>query len=355
MSECIGIVGAGNSASALAAYLSHQGHSVAIYARDLARAPQFARKSITAEGRFSGTYPLQLVTSDWGEFMAACRTVFVATTADCYQEVAEAMDPHLKARHVIILFSSKLFGSRLFARALSGPEASRPLVLETDALFACRLQANGVVVVKGLKDWTYFAAPTREQTRAHGHELTRFFLGLEPADNLLQRGLTDFGAHAHATIMIANISRVDFKIPFLFYYGGLSERTVVLLEAVEAEIKDVARRYETAIIPMKDLLNRYYGCRTENLYAAMTSVPGYATIPGPESLNQRFLSEDVACTLVPLQELAQRAQVATPTLDAVVQLACLLTGRDLRAEGRTLSKLGWEGAPHETILKEIMA
>ena len=66
---------------------------------------------------------------------------------------------------------------------------------------------------------------------------------MEPAENLIQRGLTDFGAFAHPVITIANMSKIDRGESFLFYYEGLSERTICVLEAVELEFKAVARTY----------------------------------------------------------------------------------------------------------------
>jgi len=36
---------------------------------------------------------------------------------------------------------------------------------------------------------------------------------------------------------------------------------LILLEQLEEEFRSIAGAYETKIIPMKELLNRYYGCR----------------------------------------------------------------------------------------------
>jgi len=51
--------------------------------------------------------------------------------------------------------------------------------------------------------------------------MRRFFPGLEEAENIVQRGLTDFALFAHPSTMIANMTNVDRNTGFLFYYEGL--------------------------------------------------------------------------------------------------------------------------------------
>jgi opine dehydrogenase len=127
---------------------------------------------------------------------------------------------------------------------------------------------------------------------------------------------------------------------FLFYYNGLSELTIKLLEQVEQEIKRVALAYGTSIIPMKNLLDRYYGCKTESLLEAIRSVPNYMHSKSPDKLCHRFLIEDVACTLIPLAELAKKAKVKIPMIDAVVAIASTLLNKKIHNVARPLKKLG---------------
>jgi opine dehydrogenase len=54
----------------------------------------------------------------------------------------------------------------------------------------------------------------------------------------------------------------------------------------------------------------------------------------------RYLTEDVPCGLVPISELGRAAGVPTPTIDGLIAVVSAMIGRDLRAEGRTLARLG---------------
>lgn len=350
----IGIVGAGNAAHSLAAYLTALGHGVRLYARDRRKARAIdARGHIVATGKLEGAYRLEGVTSDPIELARECRTLFVATTADAYEAVARDLAPALRPGHELILFSGKFGGCLVVDHVLEQQGVRGVEVVETDALFASRLQQDASIWVRGIKKWNLFSAPTRSRTRRCGSILERYFSGLEPADNAVQRGVTDFGALAHPLTMLVNMNRVDRQESFLFYCDGFTERTIGLLERMESEFRSVARAYGTDLIPASDLLNRYYSCDQDSLLHAMRSVPNYRTSYSPTTLDHRYLCEDVGCTLVPVQQLARLAGLATPMVDSVLNLAGVLLDRDFAATGRNLERLGLGGKTRLEILEYL--
>lgn len=337
-----GIVGAGNSAHALACYLKGIGHDVHIYARSLDKVPHLRTGSIRAQGKLEGIFPLAGVTPDPKELAERCQTIFVCTTTDQYSDVFQAMGPFLSSGQEVILFSSKLGGSQLVEHQLLAMGRRGVKVIETDALFACRLQDDGSIWIRGVKDWTLYSCPKRSQTESYGQVVTKFFPNLEPADNLVQRGLTDFGALAHALTVLVNLNSIDRKDSFLFYYDGFTPKTIALLEEMESEFKAVAVAYGTRLLSASELLNRYYGCETGSLIEAMKTVPNYRFSLSPDSLHTRYLHEDVACTLVPLSQLAELAGIRVPVVLSVIAMASVIAGVEFLREGRTLERLGWE-------------
>lgn len=345
-----GVVGAGNSAHALSCYLARQGHRVYLYAR---RAQQLAHLGplprLRASGQIEGTFPLAGAGSDPRLLAQECSTLFVCTTATAYPNVIEQIGPFLHGGHTLILFSSKLCGSLEVERCLLQLGKPEVAVIETDALFACRLQADHSIWVRGFKGWNLFCSPRLSQTQAHRALIQRFFPQLEPAHNLLHRGLSDFGALAHALTVLVNVNSVDRGDPFLFYYQGFTENTVVLLEQLDGEFQSLARAYGCALLSASQLLHRYYQCETGSLLQAMRTVPNYRHSLAPTTLSTRYLSEDVSCTLVPAQQLARLAGLETPMLDSIVAMASVLHRVDYRQQGRTLEKLGWGGCSAQEI------
>jgi opine dehydrogenase len=336
-----GIIGTGNSAHALASYLSAAGCSVRMFTRSPIKADHInAVRHIYSEDRILGRFELAGAYTDAGAFADKCRNIFVATVATAYRDVAETLAPYLNSSHTIILFSGKFGGAREFQMKLQEKGLTDlPKIVETDSLFACRIVADSRVWIRGIKRWTLFSSVTKSETEACAPIIKAYFPGLTPATNLVQRGLTDFGALAHAPIALTNMHSIDRGEEFLFYYQGVTPRTVAVLEQMEAEFRTIAQAYGCELIPMKDLLDRYYGCDTTDLYTAMTSVPNYRHSLSPKTLNHRFFYEDVACSLVPFEQLARIAGKETPVLSSMISLATCVVGEDFRKTGRTLESL----------------
>ncbi len=354
----VAIVGSGNSGLALSSYLAQQGYPVHLLARSLDKVSNLASNmAVKSIGKVEGEFELASVTTSPAASVAKSRTIFVATVTTVYAEIARMLAPHLQDGQEIVLFSSKFAGSVEFTNvlALCGVDCKKRniSVIETDALFACRIQEDGSVWIRGFKDWTLFSAPTLSQTIAGRKIIQRFFPRLERADNIIQRGLTDFGAVAHTITMLANMNKVDRGEPFLFYHEGFTKRTIKLMEKLESEFRAVAEAYGTTLIPMPELLNRYYGCDTSSLYDALRTVPNYRHSQAPMELHHRYIIEDVSCSHVPIQGLAQKAGLSTPVLDSVVCFAETLLDIDFEGGGRNLSKLGWADLTRDEIVVQI--
>ncbi len=63
-------------------------------------------------------------------------------------------------------------------------------------------------------------------------------------------------------------------------------------------------------------------------------------IRAPSTLDYRFFTEDVPYGLVPLSELGRLAGVATPAIDAMIEICSALMDRDFRSQGLTLERVG---------------
>lgn len=342
--EAIGIVGGGNSAQALSAYLAERGFAPHIYIRDPSKLQDLQRtKLLKSSGAIEGLFAVPMVTTDPGEMMRACRTVFITTVATAYGDVARQLAPFVTSEHELIVFSSKLCGSLDLARSLEDLGAPRPaLVVETDALFAARTQPDGSINIRGLKGWNLAATPAAEDLAEGAAVVQRFFPNVEQAVNLVHRGLSDFGILVHPLTMLANINKVDRAEAFPFYLEGFTQRTVVLLDTLEAELNTLANAYGATLLPARELLDRYYGCDTTgSLLDAMRSAKAYSKAVSPIQLDHRYMHEDVRCTLMPARELAQKAGLVTPMLDAVITLSTTLLGSAYFEHRRTLDFLGW--------------
>ncbi len=356
----VAVLGGGNCAHSLSCYLAQLGCSVHMWARNLSHLCPCVVKEhhIQAYGKLEGDFCLYSVSSDLAESVRACRVIFVATVTTAYHDLAMRLAPYVKPGQIIVVFSSKLAGSVEFEQTLGeyNPSLKGKIeVVETDALFASRLQADGKVWVRGIKKWNLVCTPQRRNLERVLPLMQALFPGLKPADNVIQRGLTDFGALAHPLTMIANMNRVDRAENFLFYCEGFTEHTVKLMRALEEEFQAVAKAYNTKLLPAEEWLDNYYGCdlQEHSLLKAMRTVPNYKTSVAPNKLNHRYLREDVCSTLVPMHYLAKLAGVDTPIADAIINIAQVLIGENFFKNGRTLEKLGWSKMAYPELQKWI--
>ncbi|MDO5296867.1 MAG: NAD/NADP octopine/nopaline dehydrogenase family protein [bacterium] len=354
----IAVLGGGNCAHSLSCYLTSLGCSVRLWARNLNHLSPCVRKEhhIEAYGKLSGVFNFYSVSNNLADTIRGCKMIFVATVTTAYEDVAAKLAPYLESGQTVVMFSSKLAGSVIFSKVLHdiNPQiADKVTVAETDALFASRLQSNATLWVRGIKRWNLVCTPRRRDLDKILPLMQEMFPGLLPADNVIQRGLSDFGALAHPLTMIANMNRVDRAESWLFYMEGFTPNTIALMEEMEKEFQAIAQAYGTKLDPAVAWLNNYYGCDTSSLYNAMRSVPNYQTSKAPTTLDHRYVKEDVCCTLVPVHYLGILASVPTPLVDAVITITQVLSHDNFYAKGRNLSRLGWDGLTCEQIKERI--
>jgi opine dehydrogenase len=83
--------------------------------------------------------------------------------------------------------------------------------------------------------------------------------------------------------------------------------------------------------------------RTRSAYQCLQESAPNRWVKGPKSLDHRYIHEDVGHGLVPMAEFGRMVGVATPLMDALIQVASVVNGIDYRTEGLTLDRMGLEG------------
>ena len=121
-----------------------------------------------------------------------------------------------------------------------------------------------------------------------------------------------------------------------------------LYEAINAERVAVAAALGASVPTLADWFDRVYGVREATLVEtcqrlSYNSDGPYQATGTPKSLDHKFITEDVPTGLIPMSALGSAAGVRTPTIDALIEIARSMTGKDFAAEGRTLDRLDLSG------------
>jgi opine dehydrogenase len=85
-----------------------------------------------------------------------------------------------------------------------------------------------------------------------------------------------------------------------------------------------------------------YGPRG-TLWESLNGSAGLTPVKGPDSLENRYVTEDIPYGLVAWASLGHAVGVETPVMDALIEIGGAMMGKNCRQEGRNLEKMGLAG------------
>ncbi len=344
----IAVLGAGAGGTAIAFDCAVHGHDVRLF--DFAAFPDNIsaikrQNGIHAEGDLAGFATLAVATHDVEEAVQGADLIYVVGPAYSTAAFGEALAGKLSAGQTVIVSPSSCGGVLAFKHAAGlalGDNAVR--VAETSTLpYAVRLTEPGRIrVFLKLKAGNLLAAIPGADTESVLALIADVYPGMEPASSVMQTSLQNANPIIHPAVTLTNAARIDTPgVEFLFYEEGVSDATGRLIEALDKERIAIAASMGVTVIPDPDLAMRQ-GYMLANDYGdAYRRAPGFQGIGAQPQLDHRYLNEDVGYGLVFMARLARQVGVATPAMDAVIQVASVLMGRDYAAEAlRTPESLG---------------
>jgi opine dehydrogenase len=337
------VVGAGNGGAAFAAHLGIMGYEVKMLNRSLPRLEAVRRHGgIQATDAIEGFGPVSLATLDPAEAIEGAVLIMVVVPATAHAFLATRLAPHLVDGQVIVLHPGRTGGALEFAAVLRREQCrARVLVAEAQSLlYACRVTSPGTVSIKGVKKIVPVAALPARHTPEVLEILNQAFPQFIPAKNVLETSLMNIGAVFHPAITCLNAARLDAKEAFKFYSDGVTPAVGRLIEAIDTERLAVAERLGVQVESASEWLIDAYSVQKDSLYRMMNANEVYKRIDAPDSLDIRYLWEDVPTGLVPMVSLGELAGVPTPASRCVADLAGFLLGQDMWESGRTAHNLG---------------
>ncbi|HEY5980079.1 MAG TPA: NAD/NADP octopine/nopaline dehydrogenase family protein [Microlunatus sp.] len=344
----VAVLGAGNGGLATAFEWARHGHRVALYSHaDYADqiAPVRERGGITSSGVLSGFAEIALATTDIGEAMADADVVLVVSPAYATSSVAADAAPHLREGMTVVVCPGSCVGSLAFKRAAGLDLYDDAIVVgETSTLpFAVRTTGPAEIRIFHRFDSGLFAAAAPRSATPRLLEVLRLvWPHTEEAATVFQTALQNGNPVIHPAVTLLNAALIDRTGgDFAFYEEGVTTSTGRLMEAVDAERFAIAAALGVTILS-EPAIGVLQGYMTEADYTTgYSKAPGFLGIKAQDSLDNRYLTEDVGYSMVFFTDLARSLGVATPVMDAVVQIASVVLGRDFRSEGaRTMQSLG---------------
>jgi len=355
----VAVLGAGNGGHAVAANLSLSGFKVNFF-----ELPQFAEsfekvlrtREIRIEGvSVDGTAKLNLATVDIRQAIKDVEVIFVITPAFGHQVMAEVCAPFVQDGQIIVLMPGS-GGSLQFAKIFRQKRIRREITFaETCTLpYGARLKGPGHVSVLINAVLVPTGVFPSQKTDDVIPKLKEFYPVLTPAKDVLEAAINNPNPVVHPVAVLLSATRIEHsKGEFYLYSEGMTPAVARAFESLNEERLSICEALEYRLYHWDNLAFRNYNlgeteeeCRYRILNSSMDAAFGkdgiYAgmKMKGPDHLKDRYVSEDVPFGMVLTSTLGDLIGVATPTHDAVIQLASVINRTDYWKIGRGVKELG---------------
>ncbi|ARJ50450.1 NAD/NADP-dependent octopine/nopaline dehydrogenase family protein [Staphylococcus lutrae] len=349
----IAIVGSGNGAVTAAVDMVNQGHQVRLYCRNQSiskfnHAMEQGGFHFNNEGSESFV-KFTDISDDMGYVLEDAEIVMVCIPSSFIEYYAELMSSYVKDNQIIFFNMAAAMGSARFIKVLEEAHLStRPIFAEANTLtYGTRVDFETSTVDLSLNvRKVYFSTFNEKDLSKTFKKVEQIYPYLVKEESLWRTNLENGNPEVHPGPTLLNVGRIDYSGDFALYKEGITNHTVRLLHAVEVERLTLGRKLGFELETAKEArIERGYLEREmedEPLNKLFNHSPVFSRIPGPNKVNNRYLTEDIAYGLVLWSSLGREIGVPTPNIDAIIVIASTILERDFFNEGLTIEYLGRE-------------
>ncbi|MCK4784567.1 MAG: NAD/NADP octopine/nopaline dehydrogenase family protein [Desulfobacteraceae bacterium] len=344
----------------MAAHLSLMGFKVSLYNRTPKNVEAIKeRGGITLESQESGPKgfgKLTKVTSNMQEALQDSNIIMVVVPAYAHVDIAKKVAPHLVDGQIVILNPGRTLGALEFLQILRGQGCEADVIVaETQTfIYASRSIDLAQARIFRIKDAVPLAALPSSDTAKVLEAISPAFPQFIDGANVLQTGLNNIGGIFHPTISLLNAGWIESTGgDFQFYLDGVTPTIALIMEAIDRERVNVASVLGVQAITALEWLKMAYNTTGENLYKAIRNQQGYRGINAPQTLDHRYIHEDIPMSLVPVASMGHRFGVSVRAMDSLIRMAIIANRTDYWRFGRTLENLGIEQLSAKELLSLV--
>ena len=343
----VAILGAGNGGLAATVDLTIRGFSVSLWSRRIETLlPIQTRGGIEYSGVFGeGLIEPTLVTDDLGEVLIEAELVIIMLPTSAHFEIGQSLAPLITKEQTLFLAPGHTL--TILPAALHAGGVISPEFCEVGTLpYICRRDENASVSISKCSDYLPFAAFPVNRVDKMFSLVQQVFPKIHAMASPLMTVFTYMNAIHHPPATICNAGRIENTDGnFYHYFEGITPSVGRLIDYFDTERRAVAIALGVETKTFVDHFHKMGYTTDEARNTRLAYEAFHQSIPdrfikAPKSLDHRFLDEDIPYGLVLLSELGRLAGIKTPSIDAMIHLAEVCTGKPYRNEGLTLERLG---------------
>ena len=345
--KTIAVLGGGNGAHTMAADLTLKGYEV-----NMCEAPEFKQSISTTLERQAidlidawgekHTVKLNMVTTNFEEALKGVNYIMMAFPAIGTKSFFNSIMPYLEDGQTVIKWSGN-FSALLFASMLKERGVKKDITLaEGHTLpWGCRLVAPGTVQIMVWVIRLLLATLPAKNIDRVVNDVKNMY-PVVAGENVLATTLNNLNPIVHPVGTVMNAGWIDtMGKDFYFYRDG---NTLSISRGIKAVFEEVSKVANAIGVKMTEYPEEDFWKKSSIMAtytrASFDKEGAVARISGPSLVKSRYITEDVPYGLVPIAELARKFNVATPLVDAVIELASVINQTDYREEGVSLEELG---------------
>ena len=348
------ILGGGNTAFAVAANLSLQGHEITLYelpefAESLApiRDSQIINLVGVAE---EGAAEIHKVTSDVEEALAASDLLLLIVPAYAHKRFAEICAPHLRPEHTVVIVPGTL-GSLEWSKLLREAGTSGVTLAEVDtAPYVCRKTSPDTATIWGIvTNLGMGVLPATDGERVR-QLVDALFPGIFLYPDVMAAGMSAINPVVHPAGVLMNAGRIEYsRGEFYFYEEGVSPSVAKVITQVDEERRAVGSALGYDLLPASEGFHKAGFGPQGDIWATINGSLMLTRLKAPGSLDSRWLTEDIPYGIATWSLVGKQFGVDTPLMRSFVDIGSIVMGFDGWESARTPESLGIEGMDIEAL------
>jgi len=350
----VAVLGTGNQGLITAGILTRAGCDVSLC--DL---PEFEDSieaiidagGINIKGAFGeGFVTPGVITTDIAEAIGGRDILLFCVPAYGHEKFTRACAPYLKDGQLLVYIS--YFGAMRMSKLLKNMGVDAEVIL--GEFLSCpyagrKTGPNEAVIVKRKEGLPFAAFPNRRTSEAL-HLLNQLFGDLVPANTCLETSINNINPWGHVAGVILNAGWIEAtRGGFSFYLEGKTPAVLRLEEAMEDEKVRVMQKLKLNSTRTPVLVKELYRSIIQETGGSAHPTK-YRVQNAPQTVEHRYLLEDVPYGLVPVASIAKELSLSTPILDSIIKIASVLVQRDLTREGIGVCDIGLLGLTAEEMV-----
>jgi opine dehydrogenase len=339
----VAIIGAGAIALGAAAYLEQNGHAPVIWSPSGRGAAALAKgKPLVATGVVTGEFHPRIAQS-CATALAGAEVVLVALPGNGHRQVFDAIAPHVAANQVVLVSGHLSFGALYLARRLAEHGVTVPIVAWGTTVTTGRKPGDAEVHVNNLRKKVDIATVPLSAA-ARGLAICQALFGdrFVSRDDLLAIAVSNLNPQNHMGIALCNLTRME-RGESWSQNENVTDAVGRLMEALDVERLAIAAKLGVAVRTIRDHYSLSFNVPpgTVGEMARHMRERGDAT-RGPNSLDTRYVLEDVPYGLVPTAKLGRLVGAPAMLHEAGIAILSAAYGRDLTADNDLLPAIEFE-------------